>query len=227
MASYLETSDEKLAIQVDNFSSKIGLYATDLGISSAEVEGIIKDALFFLWVVTNFKKIDTHKKNWTTFKNILKKGEANVTINNAPTEPRLDAAPEQVAPGILVRFTTLVNRVKAHQNYTTAIGQNLGIEITTSQQRDLDTAQPTLKPVIRGGVVNLVWKKGKMGGILIEKDSGNGFVTLDKDFHPDFIDNSPLPPQGQSAVWKYRAIYLNNDGKVGLWSDIVTVTVAG
>ncbi len=180
-----------------------------------------------MWVINSFKKVDTNKKNWTTFKNILKKGESNVTVNNAPTAPTLDATPEAVAPGILVRFTTMVNRIKAHQNYTTAIGQNLGIEVSATQRLDLDTAQPTLKIVMRGDQVNLVWKKGKMGGILIEKDSGNGFITLDKDFHPDFIDNSPMPTQGQSAVWKYRAIYLNNDRKVGLWSDVVTVTVTG
>lgn len=227
MGTYLERTDEKFAIQHANFSSKMDLYANDFGITAAEVDSIKNDSLYFNWVVSNFKKIDTHKKDWTTFKNILKKGEANVFINNAPTAPVLDAAPAAVAPGVLVRFTTMVNRLKAHQNYTTAIGQNLGVEATAQQQRDLDTAQPTLKPVIRGGVVNLVWKKGKMGGILIEKDSGNGFVTLDKDFHPDFIDNSPLPPTWQSAIWKYRAIYLTNDGKVGLWSDIVTVTVAG
>ena len=130
-------------------------------------------------------------------------------------------------PGILVRFTTMVNRIKAHQSYTTAIGQNLGIEISASQKIDLDNAKPVLKSVMRGGQVNLLWRKGKLGGILIEKDSGVGFVTLDKDFYPDFIDNSTMPAQGQSAIWNYRAIYLMNDEKVGMWSDIVTVTVAG
>jgi hypothetical protein len=121
----------------------------------------------------------------------------------------------------------MVNRIKAHQGYTTAIGQNLGIEISASQKIDLDNSQPTLKSVMRGGVVNLLWKKGKLDGILIEKDSGDGFVTLDKDFHPDFIDNSVMPAQGQSAIWKYRAIYLMNDEKVGMWSDTITVTVSG
>ena len=121
----------------------------------------------------------------------------------------------------------MVNRIKAHQSYTTAIGQNLGIEISASQKIDLDNAKPVLKSVMRGGQVNLLWRKGKLGGILIEKDSGVGFVTLDKDFYPDFIDNSTMPAQGQSAIWNYRAIYLMNDEKVGMWSDIVTVTVAG
>jgi hypothetical protein len=88
-----------------------------------------------------------------------------------------------------------------------------------------DTVQPILKCVLRGGQVNLTWKKGKFSGIQIEKDSGNGFVSHDKDFSPDYIDTTPVPTSG--ATWKYRAIYLMNDTKVGLWSDIVTVSVAG
>ncbi|TRX35233.1 hypothetical protein [Flavobacterium restrictum] len=225
MNSYLEQTDEKLALQLTNFTSKIDTYNVAFGITAAEVTSIKADGVYLAWSVTNFKKIETYKKNWTTFKNILKKGESNVTSNTAPPAPVLDATPPVVPPGVVTRFTTMVNRIKAHQSYTTAIGQNLGIEMTNTQKVNLDSAQPTLKTVMRGGQVNLLWKKGKFGGILIEKDSGAGFVTLDKDFHPDFIDNSTMPAQGQSAVWKYRAIYLLNDEKVGLWSDVVTVSV--
>jgi hypothetical protein len=35
---------------------------------------------------------------------------------------------------------------------------------------------------------------------LIEKDSGTGFVSLNKDLHPNFIINSVMPIQGESAV---------------------------
>jgi hypothetical protein len=227
MASYLETTDEKLAIQLSNFTSKIDTYATTFALTTAETDGIKQDALYYTWAINNFKKIDTYKLNWTTFKNILKKGENNATSNFAPDAPILDVMPTVVAPGILVRFTTMVNRIKAHQDYTTAIVQNLGIEYTATQTLDLNAAQPILKVVLRGGQVNLLWKKGKYGGIIIEKDSGAGFVTLDKDFHPDFIDNSPLPAQGQTALWKYRAYYLLNDEKIGQVSDIVSTTVAG
>ena len=227
MKNYLESSDEKFAIQLGNFASKIDLYKTVFGLTDEETRSIREDAAFFQWTVTNLKKVETYKRNWTSFKNILKKGETNVTSSTFPETPLLDVAPTAVAPGIVFRFTTMVNRIKAHQNYTTAIGQNLGIEISASLKLDLDTAQPVLKVVSRGGKVNLGWKKGQFDGIVIEKDSGNGFLVLDKDLHPNFVDNSPLPTSGESAVWKYRAMYLFNDGQVGLWSDVVTATVAG
>ena len=226
-ANYLENTDEKLSIQMTNFGSKIGTYATLFALTAAEVTANQADAAQFAWAVTNLKKIETHKKNWTTYKNILKKGEVNVTANAAPTTPTLDVAPAAVAPGVLIRFTTMVNRVKAHPAYTTAIGQNLGIEKATTAKLNTDDAQPVLKAVMRGGKVNLVWKKANFSGIVIEKDSGEGFAMLDKDFSPDFIDNSVMPAQGESAIWKYRAIYLVGDDKVGLMSDVVTVTVMG
>jgi hypothetical protein len=227
MRNYLETTDEKFSLQMSNFGSKIDNYATNFGFSPAEVAGVQADAAYFEWSVKNVIKVETFKKDWITFKNILKKGESKVTSNNAPTLPVLDVAPAAVAPGIVFRFTTMVNRIKAHQSYTTAIGQNLGIELTAAQNLDLDNAQPLLKVVMRAGKVNLDWKKGKFEGIIIEKDSGAGFVTLDKDLHPNFIDNSVMPAQGQSAVWNYRAMYLYGDDKVGLWSNTVTVSVAG
>jgi hypothetical protein len=227
MRNYLETSDEKFSLQLSNFDSKLDTHASTFGLTEAEVASSKADALFYEWSVRNVLKVDTYKKDWTTFKNILRKGESNVTSNNAPVLPVLDVAPALVAPGIQFRFTTMVNRIKSHQNYTTAIGQSLGIELSAAQKIDLDNAQPALKIVMRAGKVNLDWKKGKFEGIVIEKDSGNGFITLDKDLHPNFIDNSTMPVQGQSAIWKYRAMYLYNDDKVGLWSDVVTATVAG
>lgn len=225
--TYLANTDEKLAVQLLNFSSKVGTYQTDFNLLPAEITSIKNDAAFLDWTVKNHKKIDTYKKNWTTFKNILKKGESNVTINSIPATPALDTAPAVVPPGIVTRFSTLVAKIKAHEKYTTAIGENLGIESSASEKIDLDNAQPTLKAVVRGTNVNLLWKKGKYGGILIEKDSGQGFITLDKDFHPDFIDNTPLPSGNETALWKYRAIYLLNDEKVGKWSDTITISVNG
>ena len=227
MSNYLESNDEKFAVQIGNFGSKVGVYQALFGLTASEVTGAQDDASFFQWTVTNAEKVDTYKRNWTSFKTIARKGAINITNNTAPDAPVLDTIPTAVAPGIEFRFTTLVNRIKAHQNYTAAIGQNLGIEFSSTQKLDLDAAQPALKVVMRGGKVTLDWKKGKFEGIVIEKDNGTGFVMLDKDLRPNFIDNSPLPTQGESAIWKYRAMYMFNDAPVGKWSDVVSVPVSG
>jgi len=32
---------------------------------------------------------------------------------------------------------------------------------------------------------------------------------------------------GQSALWEYKAIYIQSDQRVGQWSDVVSIPVAG
>lgn len=53
------------------------------------------------------------------------------------------------------------------------------------------------------------------------------FTFLATDTQPDYLDNTPLPPFGQTVVWAYTMTYLINDEEVGEWSDIVFVTVTG
>lgn len=226
MGYYLEETDEKLAIQVNNFANKIDTYAAMFGFTAAETLSMRYDAMFLTWVVNNNKKIDTYKKNWTALKNQTIKGDGS-TATTIPPPPTLDAQPAAVAPGVLKRFTTMVNRVKVHAAYTVAIGQNLGIEAAAPATMVLSDAKPVLKTTMNGDKVVVEWKKGKFSGVLLEKESGSGFVVLDKDFVPDYLDNTPLPAAGQTAIWKYRAIYLLKDEKVGQWSDEVSITITG
>jgi hypothetical protein len=36
-----------------------------------------------------------------------------------------------------------------------------------------------------------------------------------------------MPAAGQSALWKYKAIYRQTDERAGQWSDVVSIAVAG
>ena len=44
---------------------------------------------------------------------------------------------------------------------------------------------------------------------------------------PDYTDTQPIPAAGQSALWQYNAIYHQGDDRVGQWSDVVSIPVAG
>jgi len=41
------------------------------------------------------------------------------------------------------------------------------------------------------------------------------------------MDNRPVEIPGQTALWKYKAIYRIGDEQVGQWSDVVSQAVAG
>ena len=82
--------------------------------------------------------------------------------------------------------------------------------------------------VIQAGQVVVGWTKQGMDGLEIHVDRGDGkgFVFLAIDTVPDYTDTAALPAAGQSALWKYKAIYLQGDSRVGQWSDVVSIPVA-
>lgn len=52
-------------------------------------------------------------------------------------------------------------------------------------------------------------------------------MFLAVDTIPDYSDTSSMPAAGQSALWKYKAIYRQDDERVGQWSDVASIPVAG
>ena len=44
---------------------------------------------------------------------------------------------------------------------------------------------------------------------------------------PDYTDTAPLPAAGESALWRYRAIYRLGDERIGQWSNIAVTSVMG
>jgi len=160
----------------------------------------------------------------TTWRDAIRDGDTPAS----PQEPVPPAnpAPAAVPTGIVPRFTALVRQIKGHPTYTEAIGQSLGIEGSESAGPDADSAQPDLAgaKVVADSVL-ISWKKAAFDGVRIEVDraDGKGWVFLAIDTRPDYTDTEPFPAAG--AVWKYRAIYLLDDQKVGQWSPAVSVRV--
>ena len=222
---FLKRNDEDFSFQLTNFSTKLPNYVALFGVLPAEVTQAEEDSAYFAWAILVTKVQADTKKSYVGFKNNLRFGVENVSVNPVPETVEVVPVPAEVAPGVQFRFLSLAKRIKAHPNYSSAIGQNLGIENMNQNRIALENVQPVLKLVMRGGLVNLDWKKMGYDGIVIEKDSGSGFEVLDKDMRPNFTDVTPLPPANQSAVWRYRAMYLYSDSRVGNWSDVVSVSV--
>ena len=61
----------------------------------------------------------------------------------------------------------------------------------------------------------------------VDRGDAKGFVFLAIDTIPNYTDTQAMPPAGQSALCKYKAIYLQADQRVGQWSDVVSIPVAG
>src|ERR1035437_2721423 len=77
--------------------------------------------------------------------------------------------------------------------------------------------------------VKIQWVKQGLDALelWVDRGDGKGFGFLAIDTIVPYVDTAALPAAGQSALWKYKGIYLQADERVGQWSDIVSLAVNG
>jgi len=225
-------NDAEFGLLLSNFAGKIDNYAGRLDVSDPEITSIKNDSAYFNYVLDAQNRVKQFSKDWTAYKNILRSNPKAVNLGDAPVWilPPAPAGTPGTAADISTRFGRLIQRIKGHDNYNEGIGHDLGIIAITGSITPADLAglKPVLKVHLVAGQPVIEWKKGDADSIEIFKAEGTGeFKFLEMDLYPHYQDKSPLPAAGQSAIWKYRAIYRLGDERVGQWSDDVTVSVMG
>jgi hypothetical protein len=226
MGLYLEKGDEQFNAQMKNLAGKIDKYSTTLGLTANEVTSIKTDAAAFDYAVTIQLMSQSFAKNVTSFKQLLRNGRGQV-LSDPPEAPVLGTPPAMPRANMESRIRSILQRMIHHPAYNKGIGEDLGIEAPIAVFTPVSGKPKFTINFSSGGYPNLRWKKGKYQGVEIWKDTGAGFKKLDRDMRPDYIDKSNLPPQGTSATWSYKMIYLLNDELMGSWSDVVSITVHG
>jgi hypothetical protein len=190
--------------------------------AAADVTSVNNDAAMFAYIVGRVELFTTTKEQLVDFKNILRDGPLGTNALSVQAAPTVAAPPTAVAAGIFKRTSLLVQRIKNSTAYTEAIGKDLGIigaEVATAEA----IMKPVIKLVIKGGnAVEIQWTKGKADALYIETDKGSGWQFLAVDTVPHYTDTTTI---AAPAVWKYRAIYLVSDERVGVWSDTGSIPV--
>ena len=225
---YLPSDDNGKAGWLNNLSGKLPTYQAALGLSGGDVASVTADAAFFTYALNAQIQVAAYSQQWTAYKNAARNGNAPA-LGAIPPAPVLPTpAPAMVAPGIFGRATALVARIKVAPGYTDSIGQALQL-IGADNPVDPTTLKPLLDVELDAGQVVIGWTKQGMDGleIWVDRGDGKGFIFLAVDTIPDYSDTAPMPAAGQSALWKYKAIYLQADQRVGQWSDVVSIPVAG
>ena len=79
-----------------------------------------------------------------------------------------------------------------------------------------------------GGVVELDFDKsiGEGVNIYAKRDGDADFVFLGRDTASPYIDNRPLLVATKPELREYKAVYVQNDAEIGLFSDEVVVNCA-
>jgi len=220
--NYLPRADKDRAVWLNNFSGKFATASTGLGFLAADVTSVNNDAAMYNYLINLVEIFTTAKEQRVNYKNLIKDGPLGSPGGTLPVAPTVAAAPAAVAPGIFPRIAQLVQRIKNSPTYTEAIGRDLGV-IGAEQLMDATIVKPVLKLVFKGGQVEVQWVKGDADAVHIETDKGTGtwqFLAIDT--VPHYPDTTPITAPG---VWKYRAMYMVNDERVGQWSDVVSITV--
>ncbi len=224
---YIPSTDAEKGVWLNNFSTKLPLYATSLGVSSAELTSVQDDNTMYQYVIGMMEVYRQNLSNLVSYKNMLKNASGTQHIGPVPALPVMATTPVAVPEGIFDRITKLVTRIKNSLAYSDNIGADLGVITPSAQVIDVATLQPDLVVKLDVGRPRLKWIKGYADAIDLyaDRNDGAGFVLLGRLMKNEYIDVATLAAGKIFDEWKYKAIYVISDEQVGLFSKITSVDV--
>jgi hypothetical protein len=224
--SFIPNSDSARGIWSNNFKIKINTYATQLGLTTAEVTAIQADLTMYIYILNMQEAFKQTMNNITSYKNLLKHAVGQQHLGALPSAPALGTAPATVPEGVFDRISKLAKRIKASSGYNDAIGNDLGI-IAPVQTFDPALLQPELKVTLDGDRPHIKCAKGYADAIdlYVDRKDGAGFVLIGRLTKPDYIDVVSLPPNVLLAEWDYKARYVIANDVVGVMSSVVSIIV--
>ena len=226
MGEWLSKSESQMLIQHNEFTLKLAGYQATFSLSAGQITQNSNDNAWLNRTLTNVAAYKDEANEWVGFKNILMYSAQGVPNPAEPTNPPAGLPPGGLLTGIIPRWRALVEYIKAHPNYTEAIGQDLGI----IGAPDIGALKPVLKARDLGfGQAEVDSTKDIYDGVDIygQRAGETTWTYLGRDNFPPYVDNRALLVPGQPEERRYRAKFVQNDVQVGDWSDTVSVVVTG
>lgn len=215
-------------VLVQNFQTKIGSYATALGLTAGDVTAAqgLCDAIVGAYTLVETSRLTMQAA--TQWRDAVFTGEP--VGSNAPAPP---VFPVGGAPayklGSVRSFFALRDRIVASPGYTQAIGEDLGIVGAEASRPAPGSVVPELKATTSTGYwVSLSGSMQGMDALKVEysRDGGNNFQTV------AFLTNTPggfqVTPVDPTKPEKgfIRAVYIKRNEEVGQFSPNYPVTVS-
>jgi hypothetical protein len=245
MSDYVKAGDIQFVAQLTNFKQKLPTYATLFGLTVAQTDAVAADADYLSYVVLRANGVPGFAQDWTKLKNIVRVGGDGTIIPPFPSPPDVSMPPAiTIQPNVEGRFRTLVGQLKAHNNYSKAIGEDLLIEAVDTEF-DAENYKPegsakavlnvvTVKFSKKGVDGQAIYSKVTSGVSALPPTPGSGSPTpaslsqyskIAIDFHSPYVDNRPLAVAGQPELREYYLRGVLNDEEIGVPSDIIRVIV--
>jgi hypothetical protein len=199
-SDFIPRADNDFLVWHDQFKTAVAADAATFGLAAADTTAVASDNTSLHTKITAMNNAAA----------VAKQSTADKTATRTTVESNVRA---------------LARRIKAHPAYTTALGQQLGIE-GPQDTTDLSNAKPDLSGTDQtGGNVELDFSKSTSDGVNIysKRDNDADFVFLSRDTSSPYVDNRPLLTAGKPELRHYKAVYVLNDQEVGNFSDDVIV----
>ncbi len=226
-SKFIPSSDNDKVVWLNNFATKLGTYAANVGVTAAEVTATQKDASMYQYIINLQEIYKQTLQNITGYKSLLKHAVGQQHLSAViPSLPTLGTAPASVPEGIFDRVSKLAVRIKASVNYTDNMGSDLGI-IAPAVTFDASTLQPDIKIKLDAGRPHLKWTKGETDALdlYVDRNDGNGFTLLGRLMRNEYIDVASLPATKVIDEWNYKGIYVIADQPIGLYSATSSIAV--
>jgi len=223
--SYLPTNDKDFDVWLKNFYAKLVLYATQFGITTAELAAVLADSNMVTYVVAQLAIQQNELQKRFEYKRTLFDAELGATLGAFPTYAAIAVAPTQVPAGIVKRLVNMVTRIKGMPSYTENIGYDFGIIPPKTNKLAKTVEKPVFSVSTNADHPFLKIKKNgaEAVNIYVDHGDGKGFVLLCGCPRAKYIDMHPLPDT--LTNWTYKIIYTKGGVEYGLFSDASSIAV--
>jgi hypothetical protein len=228
--TYLPRPESEQVKWMNNFVAKVNVHSITVGVPTADLTSLQADVAYYSYLQHDLLPLyRTKAQEMTAYKDLIKDGPIGTPAGTLPVAPTPATPPTAVAPGVMPRIATLVQRIKNSPGYNVAIGADMGIESPAQSTLVGDDVKPAFSATaLPGNQVRLDWVKGKLDGVRVEsKRPGDvDWIHLGDDRYSPYTDVRPPLQPGQSELRSYRMRYFKKDDLVAAYSDTVSVLMA-
>lgn len=185
-------------------------------------------ANWYAYWVPRWHAEDAYSQQLTKYLNTYAGKDDGAGVPSQPTQPDEGSPPADPVMGIEKYTRDWAAQIKKMTIYAPADGEAMGIATPGSSPRPVEEMQPTFKATTREAFeVGVTFKKEGMSAVRFEYRHKGGASWMPA----GVIINSPghfaVAPQtpGEPEQIEVRAIYMQGNNNVGIWSTIVVVYV--
>jgi len=204
-------------------------FATKYGIDGGTVDALLAITTWFEYWVPLRHSLDAYSQQVTGYFNTTAGKNEDADPPSQPTYSPVGTIPPDVPPGIEKFTRDIAKQIKNSTIYAPADGEAMGIETPEPTPLNPNEMQPVFKAVTREAFeVGVTFKKLGMSAVRFEYRHKGGGAWLPAGViitSPGSFAVAPEIP-GQPEQIELRAIYMQGNNNVGLWSDIVPVLIA-